>query len=541
MDAFFLSKYIHIISSSFFSEEIYHETIKDSFEMLNRSYGVLALHIFAFDQKMLEANIAKTPRRKGNSISNLVFEKKVVNSENYFSMSSISSVASKSTYASKPFNYNHPTNSSVSRYFPILVTADTANISFCDNIPKGQIARLGVFVVTVIPETPDIDTFLKSIWEKDSPYKALVLNFLLKRLNTSSISTPESKLSSSGSGDKNNIDVKVGVDEETLSRILTEISRVLYTHSETYNYAIPKMLTNFSRLIRQPMRSEINWTKSSLIDNNTLLELIPNKIIFDMSSTHYFIFTLREELCTILDATLSIFLQNDRLKVSVLWANTNVKTTRKRKNIRKPIQTSTLSSIPRIDLSQVKGYRKRKSMPKGSPRTHIQKVMRHRNYADYFDVMFEGDYVASQSDSPFIFEYCMSYIKKGIERIHGSVSINPNSISLRIPSSPNELSKLWWWENVVRNSSSYIKKSSNIVVTVWVDDASKEQLAHNIFSVVCAWGCQSRLIYVNSATNIYPPSSSNKKYVNISIGHHHRDIQVNDIDDIANIFDFLYK
>jgi len=560
MERYFISRFIDMLPS--ITEENIEDILKGSFEMLVSHYRIENIGLYAFDQKALDADMVKTPRRnKGNG---LVKEIIVVPRR---SSSEMVSIASKSMYVSKPFNYTHQDTSLVSRMFPVLATSDTASISFCDTIPTGQFARLGVLMLTYrVGNIPD--EILGDLWEDKFPFRGIVTLYLIRRLS-SHMGTPENNLSASCSNEfiVNGMSKADNVPSDHISSFLTELSGVLCSQPESNTYAIPKILVSFSSLIKRSKR-EIDWSKSSYVD----YAVIRNRVLCypPSSKTHYYIFTLWEDLGNIIDAIASLYLHPD---VKVGWASTKHKSRRPKCSSRSIIPkhkskhsdcSSKLSKsiipkidismtkgynrrnanndrsyvsvynslIPKIDLSQTKGYKKRKTSVTKTPRTYISQQKRKIIYSDNITISFSGDMAISRGSEPFIFETCINYIESALAKIKGTIKVTTSEVVIRIPSVDN-LSKVWWWESIVLKSS-YRKSAIDVVITIHIDDPSKEDLACDVFNIVSAWGCRVRLLHTTNSSNSIPVVC--KKHIIVSIGSVDRDIKVQNIDDLQPLF-----
>jgi hypothetical protein len=276
------------------------------------------------------------------------------------------------------------------------------------------------------------------------------------------------------------------------------------------------------------------------------------------SKTQYYIFALWEELCITLDAIASLY---HHPEVKVEWAHRYSRRTTGSSKSRRPICSSSVipridisvtkgynkrnvtnnayvsvhgSLIPKIDLTQTKGYKKRKSRVTRTPRTFVARQKRKINYSEYATITFSGDMVVHHTTEPFILGECLRYIESSLTRIGGRIKFSDDEVVVRIPSSSNA-AKLWWWETILRKSS-YRKKAVDVVVTIYIDDPTKEELACDVFNVVSAWGCRVRLLQSSNTAQVF-----SKKHITVSIGNNDRDVRVMSIDDIELLFIHTFK
>ena len=559
MERYFILKLIDVLPNV--AEETIEDILKGSFNILLTQCGFESVGLYAFDQKALDADMVKTPRRnRGNGLV-----KEVIAMPQNQNTDAMVGVASKSMYVSKPFNYTHQDTSLVSRLFPVLATSDTASISFCDTIPTGQFARLGVLVLTFRVGNI-IDDILSDIWEEKYPFKKMITLYLIRRVS-SYPTTPENNLSASCSNERIPYS-KESISSDHLSTFLTEMSGVLC--NSTSNFAIPKILVSFSSLIKRTKR-EVDWKKCSYVDTAILRSRIMCNI--PSSKTQYYIFALWEELCITLDAIASLY---QHPEVRVEWAHRHSRRTTGSSKSRRPICSSSVipridsivkndtcvslhrsqipridismtkgynkrsatnnayvsvygSLIPKIDLTQTKGYKKRKSRVTRTPRTFVTRQKRKIKYCDLVTITFSGDMVIHHNTEPFILGECLRYIESSLTRINGCIKFSDGEVVVRIPSSSNA-ARLWWWETILLKSS-YRKKAGDVVVTIYIDDPTKEELACDVFNVASAWGCRVRLLQSSNTTQVF-----SKKHITVSIGNNDRDVQIKSIDDIELLF-----
>lgn len=498
------------------TEETLERLCRGLFSCIPESIGFA---LYAYDQKALEADIAKTPRRgRGEQSCRVVMSSQTTtgdSSRTTTSVSSIDSVASKSKYASKPFSVTSD-EGSVTRFYPVLATSDTSQSSFCDNIPRGHIARLGVLALVFGGswQCPLQDL----LWRDDSVVKKVVTHYLLKLLSSDSISnnpSPQGETSSEENadgekgekGEKNSkSDEKdKNIKKEITSHFLNELGQTftdfmtdefLHTH---HRFCIPKFLNHLSRLARITETVSPRHVKARCVNLLEISEYITSlgSCLSTFSGRGAFIMSFWEDISCIIDVIHSSYKPGTlRVFVSRGSGGSPSGTSRRspRRSSRSPSskrrsKRAIINPIPRINLRLVKTSSKTEGLKKLVP----------SSTTPFIQITFSGESLLT--------EYLLRVMDASIQNAnaaHKNYSRDGNAITLRITNvNPMGCTALSWKNILYKRKSEerqVLRKISRKTTVTIVDQSGSGTSCPTvvspatIFEILSGWGCQVRMI-----------------------------------------------